>query len=214
LKPNPSFQEFAPMRKLFLSLAVLALVASPAFAGDFNKVITVGQKAPDFKAIPAVMGQKDASLDLNTLAKDDVVVLVFLANHCPVVTAYEDRVIDFANDYKNKGVKVVAVCVDVVNEQDKLPGIKQRVKDKGYTFVYGYDDSQEIGKAYGATNTPQFVVIDKDKTIRYTGALDDNQNEAKATKKYLRDAVDAVLRGDSPEVKETRAVGCGIRYQR
>jgi len=202
------------MRKMFLSLAVLALVASPVLAGEFNKVISVGQKAPAFTGIPAVMGAKEATIDLNNLAKDDVVVLVFLANHCPVVTAYEDRIIDFANDYKDKGVKVVAVCVDVRNEQDKLPGIKQRVKEKGYPFVYGYDDSQEIGKAYGATNTPQFVVIDKDKTIRYTGASDDNQNEAKVTKHYLRDAVDAVLRGDSPEIKETRAVGCGITYKK
>jgi len=201
------------MRKMFLSLAVLALVAGPALAGEYNKVISVGQKAPSFAGIPAVMGSKEASLDLNNLAKDDVVVLVFLANHCPVVTAYEDRIIDFANDYKDKGVKVVAVCVDVMNEQDKLPGIKQRVKEKGYPFVYGYDDSQEVGRSYGATNTPQFVVIDKDKTIRYTGAMDDNQTEAKASKQYLRDAVNAVLKGDSPEVKETRAVGCGIRYK-
>jgi len=199
---------------MFLSLAVLALVASPVLAGEFNKVISVGQKAPSFTGIPAVMSEREATLDLNNLAKDDVVVLVFLANHCPVVTQYEDRIIDFANDYKGKGVKVVAVCVDVRNEQDKLPGIKQRVKDKGYPFVYGYDDSQEIGKAYGATNTPQFVVIDKDKTIRYTGALDDNPNETKATKQYLRDAVNAVLKGDSPEIKETRAVGCGISYKK
>jgi peroxiredoxin len=202
------------MRKMFLSLAVLALVASPVLAGEFNKVISVGQKAPSFTGIPAVMASKEASIDLNNLAKDDVVVLVFLANHCPVVTAYEDRIIDFANDYKNKGVKVVAVCVDVRNEQDKLPGIKQRVKEKGYPFIYGYDDSQEVGKAYGATNTPQFVVIDKDKTIRYTGASDDNQDESKAKKQYLRDAVDAVHRGDSPEIKETRAVGCGISYKK
>jgi peroxiredoxin len=202
------------MRKLFLSLAILALVVSTAPAGEFNKVISVGQKAPSFADIPGVMGEKTATLDLNDLAKDDVVVLVFLANHCPVVTAYEDRIIDFANDYKGKGVKVVGVCVDVMNEQDKLPGIKQRVKDKGYPFVYGYDDSQNVGRAYGATNTPQFVVIDKDKTIRFTGAMDDNQNEAKVTKQYLRDAVDAVLKGESPEVKETRAVGCGIRYKR
>jgi alkyl hydroperoxide reductase subunit AhpC len=202
------------MRKLFLSLAVLALVASPALAGEFNKVITVGQKAPAFTGIPAVKGQNEASLDLTTLAKDDVVVLVFLANHCPVVTAYEDRIIDFANDYKDKGVKVVGVCVDVVNEQDKMPGIKQRVKDKGYPFVYGYDDSQEIGRAYGATNTPQFVVIDKDKTIRYTGAMDDSQQEARVKKTYLRDAVDAVLKGDSPEISETQPKGCSVKYSR
>jgi len=201
------------MRKMFLSLAVLALVVSPALAGEFNKVISVGQKAPSFSDIPAVMANKEATLDLNNLAKDDVVVLVFLANHCPVVTAYEDRIIDFANDYKGKNVKVVAVCVDVMNEQDKLPGIKERVKEKSYNFVYGYDDSQAIGRAYGATNTPQFVVIDKDKTIRYTGAMDDSQQEAKVKKTYLRDAVDAVLKGDSPEVKETKAVGCGIRYK-
>jgi len=201
------------MRKMFLSLAVLALVVSPALAGEFNKVISVGQKAPSFSDIPAVMANKEATLDLNNLAKDDVVVLVFLANHCPVVTAYEDRIIDFANDYKGKNVKVVAVCVDVMNEQDKLPGIKERVKEKSYNFVYGYDDSQAIGRAYGATNTPQFVVIDKDKTIRYTGAMDDSQQEARVKKTYLRDAVDAVLKGDSPEVKETKAVGCSIRYK-
>jgi len=202
------------MRTMFLSLAVLALIVSPVAAGEYNKVISVDQKAPTFSGIPAVMGEKEATLDLDTLTKDNVVVIVFLANHCPVVTAYEDRVIDFANDYKAKGVKVVAVCVDVRNEGDKLPGIKQRVKEKGYSFVYGYDDSQAIGKAYGATNTPQFVVIDKTQTIRYTGAMDDNQNENKVTKQYLRDAVNAILKGDSVEVKETRAVGCGISYRK
>src|SRR3954453_6989336 len=135
-------EESAPMRKPFLNLAILALFAVPATAGEFNKVISVGQKAPSFTGVPAVMGEKQATLNLDDLAKDDVIVLVFLANHCPVVTAYEDRIIDFANDYKDKGVKVVGVCVDVRNEGDKLPGIKQRVKEKGYPFVYGYDDSQ------------------------------------------------------------------------
>jgi thiol-disulfide isomerase/thioredoxin len=141
-----------------------------------------------------------------------VVVIVFLANHCPVVTQYEDRVIDFANDYKGKSVKVVAVCVDIKNTEDKLPGIKQRIKDKGYNFVYGYDDSQKIGRAYGATNTPQFFVLDKGRTIRYTGALDDNANAAKVSKQYLRDAVDALLKGESVEVSETAPKGCGIAY--
>jgi len=202
------------MRKMVLSLAVLALVASPALAGKFNKVISVGDKAPTFSGIPASSNSgEDTSLSLSDI-KDDVVVMVFLANHCPVVTAYEDRIIDFANDYKDKGVKVVAVCVDVMNEQDKLPGIKQRVKEKGYPFIYGYDDSQQIGKDYGATNTPQFVVLDKDRVIRYTGAMDDNMKEDAVQKTYLRDAVDALLQGETPAVTETRAVGCGIRYKR
>ena len=112
----------------------MALVASPALAGKYNKVISVGEKAPAFSGVPAIMGEKEATLYLDDLtAKDKAVVLVFLANHCPVVTAYEDRIIDFANDYKAKGIKVVGVCVDVSNEQDKLPGIKQRVKDEATT---------------------------------------------------------------------------------
>jgi alkyl hydroperoxide reductase subunit AhpC len=201
------------MRKFVLGLAALALVSFPVMAGEFNKAITVGQKAPAFSAIPAVWGDKDATLDLDELTKDGTVVLVFLANHCPVVTAVEDRLIDFANDYKDKPVKMVAVCVED-KPQDKLPAIRERVKSKGYNFVYGYDDSQKIGKAYGASNTPQFFVIDKDKTIRYTGAMDDSTtNESKVKKQFLRDAVDAVLKGESVEVKETKPVGCNVNYR-
>ena len=134
------------MRKTLLSLAVLALAVSPAFgAGKYNKKVGPGEPAPAFSGIPAVMGDKDTSLNLGDI-KEDVVVVVFMANHCPVVVAYEDRVIDFVNAYKGKSVKVVGLCVND-NPADKLPAIKDRVKEKGYHYVYGYDESQEIGRA-------------------------------------------------------------------
>jgi thiol-disulfide isomerase/thioredoxin len=203
------------MRKTVLTLAALALVASPAFAGKFNKKISVGDKAPNFSGVPAVMKDQDTSLSLNDI-KDDVVVIVFLANHCPVVTAYEDRVIEFANAYKDKGVKVVGVAVSGsrTRSQDDLPMIKKRVSEKGYSFAYGFDESQDVGRAYGATNTPQFVVLDKDRTVRYLGAMDDSQTEAKVTKTYLKDAVDALLAGKEITVSETRPQGCGIQYDK
>jgi thiol-disulfide isomerase/thioredoxin len=201
------------MRKMILSAAVLALVASPVFAGQFNKVVSVGEKAPTFSGIPATTKEGvDSSLSLSDI-KEDLVVVVFLANHCPVVQAYEDRIIDFTNDYKGKSVKVVGVAVSD-QDIDRLPGIKTYMKEKGSTYVYGYDESQEIGRAYGATNTPQFFVLDKDRTIRYMGAMDDSQNESKIKKTYLRDAVDALLKGESVEVSETKAVGCGVRYNK
>jgi thiol-disulfide isomerase/thioredoxin len=201
------------MRKMFLSLAALALIASPAFAGKYNKVVSVGEKAPSFEGIPATSkAADDLSLTLGDI-KENVVVVVFLANHCPVVEAYEDRLIDFTNDYKGKGVKVVGFAVSDM-KQDRLPAIKDRMKEKKGAYTYGYDESQAIGKAYGATNTPQFFVLDKDRTIRYMGAMDDNQNDTKVTKTYLRDAVDAVLKGDSPEVSETQPKGCGVKYNK
>jgi alkyl hydroperoxide reductase subunit AhpC len=204
------------MRKLALTLAGLALVVSPAFAGEFNKTVSIGQKAPKFAGIPAVIGDKTTTVDLDSI-NEDVVVLVFLANHCPVVTAYEDRILDFAKQFEGKSVKVVGVSVTAEpgqKQQDDLNAIKARVKDKGYKFAYGYDESQDIGRAYGATNTPQFFVLDKDRVIRYMGAMDDSQNESKVKKTYLRDAVDALLKGESVEVSETKAVGCGVRYNK
>jgi peroxiredoxin len=201
------------MRKMILSAAVLALVASPVFAGQFNKVVSVGDKAPTFSGIPATTKEGvDSSLSLSDI-KEDLVVVVFLANHCPVVQAYEDRIIDFTNDYKGKSVKVVGFAVSD-QDIDKLPGIKTYMKEKGSNYVYGYDESQDIGRAYGATNTPQFFVLGKDRTIRYMGAMDDSpNNEGNVKKQYLRDAVDALLAGNSPPVDETRPVGCGIPYK-
>ncbi len=200
------------MRKVLLSLVVVSLVALPAFAGKYNKVISVGQKAPDFSGIPAVQNGEDTSLTLSDI-KEDIVVLVFLGNHCPVVKAYEDRLIDFTNDYKDKGVKVVGISVND-RDDDRIPAIKTYMKEHKSNYIYGYDESQKVGHAYGATNTPQFFVLDKERKIRYTGAMDNSQNESNVTKQYLRDAVNALLKGETPAVEETRPAGCGVQYKR
>ena len=203
------------MRMFALALAGLALATAPVAAQeDYNKAVDLGQKAPDFAGIPAwnpVTGE-EASLTLGDI-KEDVIVISFLGNHCPVVQAYEDRIIDFVNSYEGKSVKFVGVCVNDI-DSDRLPGIKDYTKDKGSNYVYGYDESGAIGHAYGATNTPQFFVLGKDRTIRYMGAMDDNMNEAKATKTYLRAAVDSLLDGKDIEVKATRPVGCGVKYKK
>jgi peroxiredoxin len=200
------------MRKLFLSLAALALIVSPAFAGKFNKVVSVGEKAPTFSGIPATENGQAASLTLSDI-KEPVVVLVFMNKECPYVVAVEDRLNDLADDYKGKGVKLVGISVTNNDSLEKIKGYLE--KNKKANYAYGCDESQDIGKAYGATNTPQFFVLDKDRVIRYTGALDDAPlKEAEAKKHYVRDAVDAVLKGEKPPVEETRAVGCGVRYKK
>ena len=193
------------MRNAFLSLAALALFAAPAFAGA-----KVGDKAPTFSGIPATLNGQESSLSLSDL-KEDVIVLVFLGNSCPVVKAYNDRIIDLASAYKGKSVRVVGVCVNDIVE-DRLPAIKEVGKEKGFNYIYGYDESGKIGKDYGATRTPEFFVIDKERVIRYHGALDDNQTEGKVKKTFVKDAVDALLAGKEVAVPETRPVGCGIQY--
>jgi peroxiredoxin len=199
------------MRKVLLSLAVLAL-SVPAFAE--NKAVKIGDKAPTFSGIPAIAPNgEQTSLSLSDL-KEDVVVLVFLANHCPAVQACDDRIIDFVSDYKDKNIKLVAVCVNDM-DSDRLPAIKKHMKEKSINYTYGYDESQAIGRAYGANVTPHFFVLDKARNVRYIGAMDDNVfSEDKAKKQYLRDAVDALLAGKTPAVEETTAKGCGIKYNK
>jgi alkyl hydroperoxide reductase subunit AhpC len=200
------------MRKVLFSLAIVAL-ATPVRADHYNKVVKIGETAPAFSGIPAYAPNgEQTSLSLPDI-KEDVVVLVFLANHCPFVLAVDDRIIEFANDYKDKSVKLIAVSVSDQN-QDRLPGIKHHMKDKKINYVYGHDESQAIGRAYGATNTPHFFVLDKERKIRYMGSMDnDVMHESKVTKHYLRDAVDALLAGKTPAVEETRAIGCGVKYK-
>lgn len=196
------------MRNAFLSLAALALIAAPALAGG----VKVGEKAPTFSGIPATLNGQESSLSLSDI-KEDVIVLVFLGNHCPVVKAYDDRVIDLTSAYKGKSVRVVGVCVNDL-DSDRLPAIKEVGKEKGFNYIYGYDESGKIGKDYGATRTPEFFVIDKERVVRYHGALDDNQTEGKVKKTYVKDAVDALLAGKEVATPETAARGCGIQYAR
>ncbi len=211
------------MRKAFLTLAAFALVAAPALAGEkskWNSKLNVGDKAPVFAGIPASTPKgEEASLSLGDI-KEDVVVLVFLANHCPAVVGYEDRIQQFVDDVKGKNVKVVAVACSGKGStaDDDLDAIKARTKadsDKKFNYIYGWDDSQQIGRDYGAYATPHFFVLDKDRVVRYQGALDDSPRSEKTVKKhYVMDAVNSLLSGKEIEVTETKAQGCGIVYDK
>jgi len=205
------------MRKLALSFVALAVLASPAFAGKYNKKIDIGQKAPDFSGIEAIDGKGGSTSISLADMKEDVVVVVFLANHCPYVTAVIDRLNDFAEANHGKSVRLVAIGVSAKGHRstDDLNAIKESAKDKKYKFAYGYDDTQEVGKAYNATNTPQFFVLDRDRKVRYQGSFDDSpMNEAAAKVHYVQDAVTALLDGKDIKVTETQQVGCGIQYDR
>lgn len=208
------------MRQWTLSLGLVALVAGTSFAGKFNTKLGIGDKAPAISGIKAVEGDKDATINLAGI-KEDVVVVAFLANHCPAVLANEDRLVDVAMSFKGKSVKFVGVCCSAdcgeANDVDGVTAIKKAFKGGKYAgnTIYGVDPNGTIGRAYGATRTPEFFVLDKSRTVKYMGALDDSpMNADKASKSLLKLAVEAVLNNETVEVTETKAVGCGISYKR
>jgi len=189
--------------------AVLAVVLLLAVAGrGLAEGVKVGDAAPKWSDI---VGVDDKKHGLDEYAKAKLLVLVVTCNHCPIAVLYEDRLIELQKDYRGKGVRVVAVNVNNL-EEDKLEPMKKRAKDKKFNFPYLYDPTQKIGHDYGATNTPHFFVLDGERKVAYIGALDDNDNPKKVKVKFVRDALDALLKGDKPPKTETAARGCSVKY--
>lgn len=184
--------------KMMMTAAVAILFAT----GSVFAAVKTGDAGPDFKA-KGVDG-REYSLANSKDAK--VTVLCFTCNICPVAVAYEDRFIDFAKKFKDKGIDFVAINV---NSSEDLAAMKQRAEEKGFTFPYVYDESGNSARSYGARVTPHLFVLDSKGKVMYQGAFDDNQS--KPTKHFVIDAVNSVLAGKTPEVTETRAFGCGIQ---
>lgn len=194
---------------LVLVLIVLGLhvFAARCHAGKFNPGIDVGDEGPSWDGLAGVDG-KTHGLEDHRDAK--LVVVAFIANVCPESQAYEDRIVSFAKDYAEKGVQLVGISVSNLPD-DRLDQMKLRAEEKGFNFPYLHDPSQQIGRAYRARVTPHVYVLDKDRKIAYMGAIDDSAR--KPTRHYLRDAVDALLAGKSPDRPETLQRGCAIEYE-
>lgn len=197
------------LRCLPIASVVLALLASDSSAGKFNKVLNIGDAAPEWKDLEGTDGKKHSLADF---AGKDAVVVVFTCNSCPVAVGYEDRIIAFAKAHADK-VAVVAINVNTIKD-DSLPEMVKRAEKKKFPFAYLHDPSQEIAKKFGATITPEFFVLNKDRKVAYMGALDDKSPPADAIVPHLEAAVKAVLVGNKIEETETNARGCKIRFAR
>jgi len=196
--------------RLVAALAVVALVTSVSQAGRYNKVLSIGDNAPNFTNIIGTDGDEHSLSDYDD-AK--LVVAVFTCNSCPVAVACEDRMIELQKKYGDQGVQLVAINVNNV-EGDKLEKMKERAEQKGFNFPYLYDESQESAKAFGAAVTPHFFLLDQDRKVVYMGAMDDSPLSAgEVQETYLEDAINAALAGKKPETTETRQQGCGIKYE-
>ena len=163
--------------------------------------------------LPGVDG-KDYSPD--NFADKEVLVIIFSCNHCPYVQAWEDRMIQIQRDYADKGVQLIAISANDPEQypDDSFPKMKERAQEKGFNFPYLFDETQEVARAYGAERTPEVFVFDRDRRLRYHGAIDDNYEDPNAVQRhYLREALDAILAGKDPEITETPPVGCTIKWK-
>ena len=144
-------------------------------------------------------------------------ILIFTCNTCPYSVAYEDRIIALDKAYKSKGYPVIAINPNdpAAIDGDDLADMKVRATEKGFSFPYLQDVGQQVYPQYGATKTPHVFVLQKEvnnNIVRYIGAIDDSSRKPNNVKKrYVEQAVDALLAGKSPSTTTTKAIGCSIK---
>jgi thiol-disulfide isomerase/thioredoxin len=185
--------------KAALALLAVAILAPLATQGqDFR----LGSPVSDFQ----VTDLQGAAHSFTSL-KGDTTVVVFLATRCPVSNAYNQRMESLYKDYSSKGVKFVFVNANF-NEPPKE--VADHAKEVGFTFPV-YKDPGNVAQLFNAQVTPETYVIDKQGIVRYRGAIDDAQNEARIRKQGLRAALDEVLAGKSVTIAETKAFGCTVK---
>jgi peroxiredoxin len=200
------------MFRVAMIVSLLGVAVAPVWGGKYNAVLSIGDEAPVWIELEGVDGKRHSLADL---ADKDVVVVVFTCNSCPVATDYEDRIIDFCKKYAGSDGKVALVAINVNRvAEDSLPMMKQRAEEKGFDFPYLYDESQKIGKEFGAAFTPEFFVLDRERKVVFMGGMDDSSDIGSVKNNYLVPAVEAALAGQDPEVSEVPAIGCRVRYAR
>lgn len=196
----------------FHSLAGILLLSGPwAAAGTFNPDRTIGEVVPAWAGLIGTDGREHG---WEKLADLDAVVVIFTCNGCPYAIDHEDRIDNLATHYAVTGrVAVVAINANQIDE-DSLEAMETRAREKNFYFPYLSDPSQEVAMSFGAARTPECFVLDAQRRIAYMGALDDSPDGSGVGKRYVEEAVAAVLDGKLPEITETAPVGCLIRSAR
>jgi len=185
-----------------------------------HPILAIGSPAPDF----CLPGIDDKTHCLKDYASAKILVIAFTCNHCPTAQLYEQRIMKLVDDYKNKGVTIVAIEPNNPNAvmldelgytdvSDSFEEMKTRAAYRHFNFPYLYDgETQKTSIAYGPSATPHLFIFDSERKLRYQGRVDNNMRENLVTTKDARNALDALLAGKPVPVENTPSVGCSTKW--
>jgi thiol-disulfide isomerase/thioredoxin len=200
-------------------LAVLLLL-TPVFADEPHPTLALGSPAPAF----SLRGIDGKTHKLSDYASAKVLAIVFTCNHCPTAQLYETRIKKLADDYRGKGVTLVAIQpnnpaairldeLGYTDVSDSFEDMKIRAAYRHFDFPYLYDgDTQTVARAYGPKATPHVFIFDKDRKLRYEGRVDNSQRESLVKTQDARNAIDALLAGKPVPVDHTGVFGCSTKW--
>ena len=205
------------MKRTFILLSGVLVVVSMLFV-NASKPLSgygIGDYVSDF-SLPNVDGN---TVSMSDYSDAKGFIIIFTCNTCPYAKAYESRIMALDKKYSGKGFPVIAINPNDLEKQpdDSMEEMRKRAKDKGYTFPYLRDDSQQVAKAFGATKTPHTYVLNKvagKYVVEFIGAIDNSANNpSDVSEAYVENAIDALLSGKKPPKTEAKAIGCTIKWR-
>ncbi len=197
------------MRKLVLFLATGTSLL-------FSQSYKIGDEVKDF----SLKNIDNKMVSMKDYKDAKGFIIIFTCNHCPFAKAYEQRIMDLDKKYSPLGYPVIAINPNdpKIVPDDSFENMVKTAKEKGYTFPYVLDDTQQVAKDFGATKTPHVFIVNRQKSkliLEYMGGIDNNPDDAaNADKKFTEDAVNALLAGNKPTETTTKALGCTIKWKK
>ncbi len=183
------------MTRWFVAAAISVAVL---LGQDFR----LGSKVDDF----TVQDASGAPVQFSSL-RGPITVVTFVSVQCPVSNAYNDRMNALYKDYSARGVKFVFVNA---NSTESPAQVTEHAREH-FAFAVYKDENNIVADRFGASVTPEAYIIDSSGVVRYHGSIDDSQEIRRVQETRLKNALDAVLAGKTPERAETKAFGCSIK---
>jgi len=202
-------------------LALAFVLALTACRPSTSPSLAVGAAAPAF----SLPGADGVTHSLDDYAASQVLAVVFTCNHCPAAQLYEARLQRLYEDYRGRGVALVAINPDhpaavppgdlaFTDVGDSLEEMKTRAAYRHLDYPYLFDgDDQRTAKAFRVVATPQIFVFDRERKLRYEGRIDDNLQASKVEHHDARNAIEALLAGKAIATAHTRATGCAPAWR-
>ncbi len=171
--------------------------------------LALNAKAIDFR----LLGIDDKYYTLNDFRKD-LLLIIFMANHCPYVRARMDD-INMLYDKYHERVDIVGInSNDPEYEGEGYENMRLFAKEFNIKFPYLFDERQEVAKAYGAVCTPDPFLFDRERRLIYHGRINDAMNpDAKPTVQIMANNIEKVLKGERIENWFDPSVGCSIKWR-
>ena len=195
------------MKKIFFS--IIFLISLNGYSQSYG----LGDKILSF-TLKNINDNNLYNLSDNTDVKG--ITLIFTNNSCPYAKLYESRVIDLANEFKEKKVPFVFINSQPnSNLSDvELSALAQYSSEHKITFPFLLDPQGLTSKKFGASKIPECYVlkfINGSFVLFYKGAIDDNpQTSSDVSNFYLKDAINSLLLNNPVKISERRPSGCMI----